>query len=302
MIYTLTLNPAIDYYLYIDRLSSGSILRSNGEKAVFGGKGINVSLVLKELGISSTATGFVAGFTGKAIDDGISCREIKTDFVYLKEGLSRINVKIRDNDETDINGIGPKVSKDDTNILLQHLQCIQCGDILVLSGSVPSGIPQSIYSQIICALSNKGIKFVVDAQKDLLTDTLKYKPFLIKPNQDELSEIFGTKIESIEQALFYAKELRNMGAQNVAVSMGEHGAILLDEYGKEHICRAVDGKVINTVGAGDSMVAGILCGFIQTRDFGYALRLGVACGTACAFSEGLPQKDDIDRLFELINK
>ena len=300
MIYTVTFNPAIDYLVYVPELKVGSIIRSEKEKVFFGGKGINVSLVLRELGIKSTAMGFIAGFTGSAIEQAIGGDEISTDFVHLNEGLTRINVKIRSGQETDINGQGPAISENDIKLLFDKLKMLKKGDTLVLAGSIPNTLPSDIYEKIMELLSETGVRFVVDATKDLLLNSLKYLPFLIKPNNDELGEIFGVKIDTPEDAILYAGKLRKMGAVNVLVSMGKNGAVLVDENGKEYYMPAIDGKVINTVGAGDSMVAGFLAGYAQESDYGYALKLGTAAGGATAFSEGLASRDEIFRLMNQI--
>ena len=300
MIYTVTFNPAIDYLVYVPELKVGSIIRSEKEKVFCGGKGINVSLVLRELGIKSTAMGFIAGFTGSAIEQAIGGDAISTDFVHLNEGLTRINVKIRSGYETDINGQGPAISENDIKLLFDKLKRLKKGDTLVLAGSIPNTLPSDIYEKIMELLSETGVRFVVDATKDLLLNSLKYLPFLIKPNNDELGEIFGVKIDTPEDAILYAGKLRKMGAVNVLVSMGKNGAVLVDENGKEYYMPAVDGKVINTVGAGDSMVAGFLAGYAQKADYGYALKLGTAAGGATAFSEGLATRDEIFRLMNQI--
>lgn len=300
MIYTVTFNPAIDYLVYVPELKVGSIIRSEKERVFCGGKGINVSLILRELGIKSTAMGFIAGFTGSAIEQAIGGDEISTDFVHLNDGLTRINVKIRSGHETDINGQGPEISENDIKLLFDKLKRLKKGDTLVLAGSIPNTLPSDIYEKIMELLSETGVRFVVDATKDLLLNSLKYLPFLIKPNNDELGEIFGVKIDTPEDAILYAGKLRKMGAVNVLVSMGKNGAVLVDENGKEYYMPAVDGKVINTVGAGDSMVAGFLAGYAQKADYDYALRLGTAAGGATAFSEGLATRDEIFRLMNQI--
>lgn len=296
MIYTVTFNPAIDYLIYVPELTVGSIIRSEKEKTFCGGKGINVSLILQELGIESTAMGFIAGFTGSAIEQALSGGEIHTDFVHLKEGLTRINVKIRSECETDINGQGPEISENDIKALLRKLEKLKSGDTLVLAGSIPNTLPSDMYEKIMDPLSGKGIRFVVDATRELLMNSLKYKPFLIKPNNDELGEIFNVKISTPEDALKYAGELHKMGATNVLISMGAKGAVLLDENGKKHYFGAVGGKVVNTVGAGDSMVAGFIAGYAQKQDYEYALKLGSAAGGATACHEGLAKRDDILKL------
>lgn len=288
MIYTVTFNPAIDYVLYVQELQEGRINRSRSEKAFFGGKGINVSVMLKNLGLDSTVLGFVAGFTGKAIEQGLSAGGINTDLVHLHRGLTRINVKIRSELETDINAQGPDIDEAALLELLEKLDRLTEGDILVLAGSIPDTLPPDVYERIMSRLSGRGIRFVVDATKDLLLNSLKFHPFLIKPNSDELGEIFHTKIDTPELAFEYAERLRAEGAVNVLVSMGDMGAVLCDGNGERHFRTAYKGKTVNTVGAGDSMVAGFIAGYIGGKsDYEYALRLGSAAGGATAFSEGL---------------
>lgn len=298
MICTLTLNPAIDYIVTLDNLKVGKINRSKAENIYFGGKGINVSLILSELGIKSVATGFVAGFTGVALVKGISSDNLKCDFVKLKKGVTRINVKIRDGEETDINAQGPIVDGCDIDRLFQKLDNMTKGDLLILSGSIPSNLPQDIYEKIMQRLKPKGVTFLVDAEGELLMSTLKYNPFLIKPNADELGEIFSVKINNTADALKYAKELRKRGAQNVLVSLGKDGAVLLDENDKEYYMPACEGDAVNSVGAGDSMLAGFIAGHILNGDYNYALKLATAAGGATAFSQGLAKSQDIEKLME----
>ena len=298
MIYTLTLNPAIDYVVALDNLEIGKINRSENENIYFGGKGINVSLILSELGFESVATGFVAGFTGEALAKGISCDTIKSDFVKLKNGITRINVKIRHGGETDINSSGPMIDENDINELFEKLENISNEDWLILSGSVPSNLPQDIYEKIMQRLKPKGVRFVVDAQGGLLLSTLKYNPFLIKPNADELGEIFSVEIKNNEDAVRYAKELRKMGAQNVLVSLGKDGAVLSDEKDNIYYLSACKGDAVDTVGAGDSMLAGFIAGYLLNADYNYALRLATACGGATAFSQGLAKRENIESLME----
>ena len=293
MIYTLTLNPAIDYVAHVDELTIGSIGRSHDESVFFGGKGINVSTILHEHGIPSVAMGFIAGFTGIAIEEGLSKKGIKSDFVHLKNGFSRINIKIRSKTETDINGEGPHIEDCDLKRLFAKMEVMQDGDTLVLAGSIPSSLPQNMYEMIMSSQSGKDIRFVVDATGELLMKTLAYHPFLIKPNNDELGEIFLVKISSPNEAVKYAAKMQEKGARNVLVSMGSDGAVLLDENGQKHYMPAYPGKVVNTVGAGDSMVAGFIAGYEQTGDFAYALKLGSASGSATAFSEGLANMESI---------
>ncbi len=295
MIYTVTLNPAIDYVINLEELKIGEILSSKREGIYFGGKGINVSLVLKELGVKSVALGFVAGFTGEAINKFLNKSKIKTDFITLKEGNSRINVKLRSGIETDINCDGPKIAESDIKELLKRLKRIKKGDTVVLTGSVPSWVRGGIYADIMEMLTCKGVRFLVDARGEALLNTLKHKPFLIKPNVEELSEVFSVKINK-DNALEYAERLQKMGALNVLVSLGKEGALLLSQDKKVYFAEAKNGKTVNTVGAGDSMVAGFLAGLIKTNNLEYALKLGTACGGATAFSEGLAAKEKIEEL------
>lgn len=297
MFYTVTFNPAIDYVLHIDEMQAGCVNRSQSEEIYFGGKGINISIVLSELGIISKALGFVAGFTGEAIEEGVRKKGVETDFVYLKSGFSRINVKIKSKEETELNGQGPKISDKDLSALYEKLDKLEDGDTLVLAGSIPSILPFDIYEKILARLSGKRIKTVVDATNNLLLSTLKYNPFLIKPNNHELGEMFGVTLTSREQIIMYAKKLKEMGAVNVLVSMAGDGAVLVDEFGMVHTCDACKGDVKNSVGAGDSMVAGFLAGS-KEGDYAYALKLGTAAGGATAFSDGLAKKEDIDKLLK----
>lgn len=298
MVYTVTFNPAVDYIVHTKQLIAGATNRSDSEEIYFGGKGINVSIVLSELGVKSKALGFVAGFTGEAIENGVAEKGIDADFVHLNEGFSRINVKIKSGEETELNGQGPKITDEAIRELYAKLDEIQDGDTLVLAGSIPSSLPADIYERILERLSGKKIRAVVDATKDLLLNVLKYRPFLIKPNNFELGEIFGVEMKSTEDIVKYAGKLKEMGAQNVLVSMAGDGAVLLDENGKTHVCGVYRGKVKNSVGAGDSMVAGFVAG-CEKGDYEYALKLGTASGGATAFSEGLAEKD---RIYELLGQ
>ena len=297
MIYTVTFNPAIDYVVHTSSFINGSINRSETESIFFGGKGINVSLILKELGINSKALGFVAGFTGEAIEKGINSQGIETDFVHLTNGFSRINVKIKSNGETELNGQGPKINDEAIEELFTKLDKLVDGDTLVLAGSIPNTLPSDIYERILERLSDKKIKFIVDATKDLLLKVLKYKPFLIKPNNFELAEMFNAELNSIDDIIIYAKKLKEMGAVNVLISMAEDGAVLIDENDKIIISDACKGTVINSVGAGDSMVAGFIAGSLN-KDYNYAMKLGTAAGGATTFSEGLGTKEEIYKLLE----
>ncbi len=298
MVYTVTFNPAIDYVVHTDAIAVGSVNRARSEEIFFGGKGINVSMVLSELGIKNKALGFIAGFTGDAIERGLAQKGIETDLIRLEKGFSRINVKIRSGDETELNGQGPAIDKKAVDKLFEKLGALRDGDTLVLAGSIPDSLPADIYEEILRRLQGKKIKAVVDATKDLLMNVLKYRPFLIKPNNHELGEMFGVMPESISEIERYAARLADMGARNVLVSMAGDGAFLLDENKKTHICGVCKGTVRNSVGAGDSMVAGFIAGS-QNGDYEYALKLGTAAGGATAFSDGLAEKALI---YELIKQ
>ncbi len=295
MVYTVTFNPAIDYVVHADEMTVGSVNRAKSEKIYFGGKGINVSIVLKELGIPSKALGFVAGFTGAAIEQGIAEKGIETDFVHLDNGFSRINVKIKSGSETELNGQGPAIDNRALDELFQKLDNLSDGDTIVLAGSIPDSMPSDSYEKILEHLSGKKIRTVVDATKNLLMNVLKYKPFLIKPNNHELGEMFGVELKTNEEIEEYARRLKDMGARNVLVSMAGDGALLLDENGATHTCGVCKGTVKNSVGAGDSMVAGFIAGS-EKGDYEYALKLGTAEGGATAFSDGLAQREEIFRL------
>ena len=297
MIYTVTFNPAIDYIVHTGTMQVGQVNRSQGEELYFGGKGINVSFVLHELGLPSKALGFVAGFTGAAIEAGIQEQGIATDFVHLDSGFSRINVKIKSGEETELNGQGPNISEAAVAELFEKLNQLQDGDVLILAGSIPNTMPADSYEKILAHLSDKNIKVVVDATKDLLLKVLPYHPFLIKPNNHELGELFGVTLHSIEEIATYAKKLQEMGAQNVLISMAGDGALLIDETGKQHVCGVCKGTVKDSVGAGDSMVAGFVAGSMY-GDYEAALKLGTAAGGATAFSEGLAQRAEIERLLQ----
>ncbi len=294
MIYTVTFNPAIDYVVRTPELVAGAVNRAQSEQMFFGGKGINVSCVLKELGVQSVALGFTAGFTGEAIEKGLADMGIDTAFVRLKSGCSRINVKIKADAETELNGKGPDIDKESLRKLFEKLDGLKNGDTLVLAGSVPPSLPSDIYEQILARLDGRGIRAVVDATGGLLLNVLKYRPFLIKPNNIELGELFGVTLESDEDIEKYARKLRDMGAANVLVSMAGDGAMLIDEQGEVHRCGVCKGEVVNSVGAGDSMLAGFLAGAQQGYD--HALKLGTACGGATAFSSGLAERKMINEM------
>lgn len=298
MIYTVTLNPSIDYIVRLDSLKTGITNRTTSEEYYYGGKGINVSCVLAELGIKSTVLGFVAGFTGEAIEKGIKNPKITTDFISLPKGISRINIKIKAGEETEINCQGPDIGDTAIMNLFDKIDNISDGDSIVLAGNIPNTLPDDIYEKILERLKDKKVLIVVDATKKLLVNSLKYSPFLIKPNRQELSEIFNADISTEEDIVKYANELRKMGAQNVLVSLGGDGAMLVDEFGKIHKAGIVKGKVLNTVGSGDSMVAGFVAGYIEKGDYEYALKLGSACGNATAFLNGLATREKIYEVLE----
>lgn len=298
MIYTVTLNPSIDYIVRLSDLTLGITNRTDSEEYYIGGKGINVSLVLAQVDLSSTALGFVAGFTGDAIINGIRSDRVHTDFIKLDDGLSRINVKIKADEETEINGQGPHITEDDLEKLMQKMDAIEDGDTLVLAGSIPKTMPDDVYERILERVSNKNLRIVVDATKKLLLNSLKYSPFLIKPNRQELSEIFNVEVKTEDDIEKYAKELQKMGAQNVLISLGGEGAMLIDRHGEKHRQGTIKGKVVNTVGSGDSMVAGFIAGYLKKNSYPYALKLGSACGNATAFLPWLATSDKIQELLE----
>ncbi len=299
MIYTVTLNPALDYVIQVDHFKPGQINRNKSENIYFGGKGINVSCILRELGFDSTALGFIAGFTGKALSDGLVNMGIVSDFITAESGMTRINVKMKSDEETEINGTGPLISEENFEELKNRIRKLTSGDTLVLSGSIPSCMASDTYEKIIECL-NEDVRLVVDAEKDLLLKVLKYRPFLIKPNNLELGAMFNTKIKDEEEIVFYAKKLQEQGARNVLVSMAKDGAILLDENGKVSRMGVAKGTVVNSVGAGDSMVAGFLAGYLETGDYEYALKLGTACGGATAFHSGLATKEEIEGVLQTL--
>ena len=299
MIYTITFNPALDYVIETQEFKTGEINISQKEHILPGGKGINVSIVLKTLGIDSIAYGFIAGFVGKEIEKKVREYGIKTDFIKIEQDNSRINVKITTpSKETAINGKGPFIEQSYIQLLYKKIERIENGDILILSGSIPKGIGKDIYENICKMLQKKDVKIIVDARADLLLKTLKYHPFLIKPNQDELGEIFDVKISSQEEALQYAKKLQLKGAKNVLVSMGSNGAIFLDEKGYSYKMKAlnIENKV-NTVGAGDSMVAGFVAGYKLFNNYEKALKMGIAAATATTSSIFLATKEEIYKWF-----
>lgn len=301
MIYTVTLNPSIDYVVRLESLVTGITNRTTSEEYYFGGKGINVSCVLAELDLESTAFGFVAGFTGEAIEKGIRNDKIITDFIKLEKGISRINIKIKAGEETEINCQGPHIEGNELLRLLNKVDRINDGDTIVIAGNVPNTMPDDVYERILERIKGKKVRIVVDATKKLLLNSLKYKPFLIKPNRQELSEIFETEVSTEADIEKYAKELQKLGAQNVLISLGGDGAMLIDEFGEKHKQGVLKEKVINTVGSGDSMVAGFIAGYEKEHSYPYALKLGSACGNATAFLSGLATKEKINELLKKFN-
>ena len=296
MVYTVTLNPAIDYVVHLrEDLRPGELNRNDSEDIQYGGKGINVSNVLRTLGVDTVALGFVAGFTGEGLEKGLQAMGLTTRFLHLSEGMTRINVKVKAGEETEINGIGPVIREADMARLYIQLEELQQGDLLVLSGSIPGCLPEDSYEKIMSRVHGRGIETVVDAAGDLLVNCLKHRPFLVKPNHLELGEIFGQIPCTEEEITEFARRLQQMGGRNVLVSMAGEGALLLDEHGTVRRIHCPKGEVVNSVGAGGSMVAGFLAGYLQTRDYGYALKLGTAAGSATAFSLGLADKDSIEK-------
>ncbi|MGN0519143.1 MAG: 1-phosphofructokinase [Candidatus Fimenecus sp.] len=299
MIYTVTFNPALDYVVHIQKLLPGEVNRTEADALYFGGKGINVSAVLKEIGVESVALGFTAGFTGKALTDLLAQAGIQTDFIELPTGNTRINVKIKAQTETDINAGGPPIPQEAFAALLQKLETLQAGDTLCLSGSIPASLPVNTYETVLTQLAGKDIRFAVDATGELLLRVLPFRPFLVKPNHHELAELLGRTLPTEKDLFDGACELQARGAKNVLVSRAGAGALLLTETGEHYAVPAVNGTVRNSVGAGDSMVAGFLAGYLQTGNYRYALQLGSAAGSATAFSEGLAKRDTI---YEIIQK
>lgn len=301
MIYTITFNPAVDYIVRLDHLTPGTINRTEQEYVLGGGKGINVSIVLNNLGIDTTALGFIGGFTGNEIVRQLNEFGVRERFIRLKDGLTRINVKVKAADEeTEINGRGPVIADDELYALYTQLDTLTNQDTLVLAGSIPSSLPSDMYEIIMERLAHKHIRIVVDATKDLLTRVLPFKPFLIKPNNHELSEIFGCHLSTNDDLINAAKELQTQGAQHVLISMASDGAILVSADGSVYTSPAPKGTLINSVGAGDSMVAGFITGYLNTQDLQQALYWGIATGSASAFSENLATKDEVLTLLNTI--
>lgn len=300
MIYTVTFNPSLDYVVLVDDFQAGKLNRTTEELIFPGGKGLNVSTVLSNLGVENTALGFVAGYTGVELKKRLQNSNIITDFIEVSNGTTRINLKIRSNGngETEVNGQGPQVLEEDLAKLMSKIHSLSEEDVLVVSGSVSKGVPQNIYADIVKLCKEKDIKVVVDAASALLWNAIEHEPFLIKPNKDELEDIFYRDIFTKEEVIFYAKELQNRGAKNVLVSLGVEGAVLASEDGQVYEMDAPKGEVINSVGAGDSMVAGFLAEFLESGDYQKALKKGICAGSATAFSQGLATKEEVDKLME----
>ena len=302
MIYTVTFNPSLDYIVSVDDFTCGIVNRTTDEIIFPGGKGINVSIVLNNLDVENIALGFIAGFTGDEIENRVKNMGCKTDFIKLNNGMSRINVKLKSNEESEINGQGPVINENDLEQLFNKLDLFKEGDVLVLAGSIPSTLPENIYEIIMRRLENKNIKIIVDATKDLLLNVLKYKPFLIKPNHHELAELFNVEIKNEEEIIKYAKKLKEMGARNVLISMAGDGAIFITEDNRVIKSNVPKGELVNSVGAGDSMVGGFIAGYLNNSNLEEAFKMGVATGSASAFSENLATKEEIAGVYQQVVK
>ncbi len=300
MVYTVTFNPSLDYIVTVDDFKLGLTNRTESELMLPGGKGINVSIVLSNLGIENSAIYFSAGFVGDEITRRVQESGIRSEEIRLENGCSRINLKLKSIDGTEINGMGPDISEEDVSRLYEKLDKIEEGDTLVLAGSIPSTMPETIYSDIIEHLQGRGIRIVVDATKDLLVNVLKFKPFLIKPNNHELGEIFGVKLETRESVVPYAKKLLEMGAENVIISMAGEGAVFVSSDGQVYMREAPKGKLVNGVGAGDSMVAGFIAGYLTEGDLLHAFKMGLSTGSASAFSEYLATKEEVMAVYKTV--
>jgi len=300
MIYTVTFNPSLDYFITLDHFLPGHTMRTTSEQMFPGGKGLNVSMMLKNLGIQSTCLGFTSGFVGEEIIRRFRMLSIPCDFIRLTHGCSRINVKFADQEGTEINGMGPVIDDMHLQMLYDKIRQLDDGDTLILAGSIPSSMPSCAYKDIMEMLANRRIHIAVDATKNLLLEVLPYHPFLIKPNHHELGDLFGISLNSYSQVIFYAQKLQEMGARNVLVSMGAQGAVLAAENGDIYETDAPKGTVINAVGAGDSMVAGFLAGFYESRDFFHAFKLSVAAGSASAFTEHFASKEQVMTLYHTL--
>lgn len=300
MIYTVTFNPSLDYIVSVEDFRLGLTNRTSSELILPGGKGINVSTVLGNLGIESTALGFVAGFTGAEICKETEAAGIRSDFIQIEEGISRINLKLKSIDGTEINGQGPDISEEKVSMLMEKLDALETEDVLVLAGSIPASMPDDIYQKIMERLKGRGVRIVVDATKDLLLNVLDYQPFLIKPNNHELGEIFGVNLSTRDEVIPYGRKMQEKGARNVLISMAGEGAVLVAEDGQVYTSPAPKGTLVNGVGAGDSMVAGFLAGWLKQRDYEYAFHMGIAAGSASAFSEYLATRSEIEAVYKTL--
>ncbi|MDO4311512.1 MAG: 1-phosphofructokinase [Eubacteriales bacterium] len=300
MIYTVTFNPSLDYIVSVEDFKLGLTNRTSSELMLPGGKGINVSTVLMNLGIESTALGFVAGFTGNEIVRRLKHMGVKTEFIQIEEGMSRINLKLKSIDGTEINGQGPVISDMKAAMLMAQVNQLGEGDVLFLSGSIPASMPDDAYRKIMEKLDGRGVQIVVDATRDLLMNVLEYHPFLIKPNNHELGEIFGVELETRTDVIPYGRKLQEMGAVNVLISMAGEGAVLIDENGSVHDAPAPKGTLVNGVGAGDSMVAGFMAGWMEKQDYEYAFHMGISAGSASAFSENLATREEIEAVYRQV--
>lgn len=301
MIYTITCNPSLDYIVSVHNFTPGLTNRTRSEVLLPGGKGINVSTVLQNLGMESTALGFVAGFTGLELTRRLETAGIRNGFIPVKEGFTRINVKLRDIEGTEINGRGPVICPREAALLLDRLDGLQKGDVLFLCGSIPDSLPDDMYQQIMERLAGRKVQVIVDATKDLLLHTLPFHPFLIKPNHHELGELFGVSLDNRQTVIPYGKELLARGAQNVLISMAGKGAVLVAADGKVYEAPAPEGNLVNSVGAGDAMLAGFVAGYLERGEYGHAFRMGVAAGSASAFSEGFATRQEVEALYLLIH-
>lgn len=300
MIYTITFNPALDYVVKVEDFKTGNLNRTSYEKIYAGGKGINVSIVLNNLDVENVALGYIAGFTGEEIERRVRSFGCKTDFIRLKNGMSRINVKLKSREESEINGTGPSINAEALDELFNKLDNLKEGDFLILAGSIPKTLPENIYETIMERLKEKNIRFVVDATGELLLKVLKYKPFLIKPNHHELSELFGVEIKNEEEIIGYGRKLQTMGAENVLISMAGDGAIFISSKGKVIKSGVPKGVLKNSVGAGDSMIAGFISGYLKNNNLEEAFKMGLATGSASAFSEGLASKEKVKEILNQI--
>ncbi len=302
MIYTVTFNPSLDYIVSVDDFQLGLTNRTNFEQILPGGKGINVSTVLMNLGVENTALGFAAGFTGAEVVRRLEEMGVKNGLIRIESGFTRINLKLRSIDGTEINGQGPVISKEKVQELIAQIDELGAGDVLFLSGSIPASMPDDIYRKIMEMLDGRGVRIVVDATRDLLMNVLPYHPFLIKPNHHELGEIFGVTLKTREEVVPYGKKLQEMGAQNVLISMAGEGAVLIAADGRVFSAPAPEGKLVNGVGAGDSMVAGFMAGWLEKQDYEHAFYMGVSAGSASAFSEQLAVKAEIEAVYRQVTE